>query len=195
MNDFFLNLGFSWTLSKALPYGLMLILGAVVFFTFRRKIKRSWLKWLYSLVLLIPLAIYFAVNPIYEGDFSNESREVKAERSFGLEKKELTVLAIPGCPFCAESIQDLNRIATRTGVDRINFVVFTSDPEMLKPYAKLAESQIEMRIEEEFSSYATMTQGRFPTFVYSDGPSLRIWSNDGFGVRAKDWLENELSNE
>lgn len=195
MNDFFLNLGFSWTLSKALPYGLMLILGAVVFFTFRRKIKRSWLKWLYSLVLLIPLAIYFAVNPIYEGDFSNESREVKAERAFGLEKKELTVLAIPGCPFCAESIQDLNRIATRTGVDRINFVVFTSDPEMLKPYAKLAESQIEMRIEEEFSSYATMTQGRFPTFVYSDGSSLHIWSNDGFGVRAKDWLENELSNE
>ncbi len=195
MNDFFLNLGFSWTLSKALPYGLMLILGAVVFFTFRRKIKRSWLKWLYSLVLFIPLAIYFAVNPIYEGDFSNESREVKAERAFGLEKKELTVLAIPGCPFCAESIQDLNRIATRTGVDRINFVVFTSDPEMLKPYAKLAESQIEMRIEEEFSPYATMTQGRFPTFVYSDGSSLRIWSNDGFGVRAKDWLENELSNE
>ena len=195
MNDFFLNLGLSWTLSKALPYGLMLILGAVLFFAFRRKLKRSWLKWLNSLVLLIPFAAYFAMNPIYEGDFSNESREMKAEMSFGLKKNELTLLAIPGCPFCAESIQDLNKIATRTGVDRINFVVFTSDQEMLKPYAKLAESQIEMSVEEDFSLYATITQGRFPTFVYSDGSSLRIWSNNGFGVRAKDWLENELSNE
>lgn len=195
MNDFFLNLGFSWTLSKALPYGLMLILGAVLFFAFRRKVNRSWLKWVYSLVLFIPFATYFAMNPIYEGDFSNESREMKAEISFGLEKNELTVLAIPGCPFCAESIQGLNKIAARTGADRINFVVFTSDQEMLEPYAKLAESQIQMRIEEDFSLYAAMTQGRFPTFVYSDGSSLRIWSNDGFGVRAKDWLENELSNE
>jgi len=35
-------------------------------------------------------------------------------------------------------------------------------------------------------------KGRFPSFVYVAAKNSKIWSNEGFGVRAKDAIESSL---
>ncbi len=192
MSDFFLNLGFSWTWSKSLPYVLCFVLGVVVFFVFRSKVKPRWGRVPFLLVIPIPFVIYFVVNPIYEGDFSNDYRTIKAEPVFRLTKNELTVLAIPNCPFCAGAIDRLNHIVERTEVERINFIVITDREEDLQNYRRLARKEIDVSAIPNFKLFDQITVGRFPTFVYSDGNRLSVWHNDGFGVRAIDWVENQL---
>ncbi len=193
MNGFFLDLGLSWTVSKALPYVLWLVVGLLIFLFIKKRVKSRMAKVVSGLVIVIPFAVYFMVSPIYEGDFSNDSRTMKAEPSFGLKKNELTVLAIPNCPFCAGSIEQLNKIVERTGVDRINFIVITNQEEALLPYKEIACKEIAVSAVPDFELFDRITKGRFPTFVYSDGSQLSIWRNDGFGVRAKDHVESKLS--
>ena len=42
----FLDLGFSWTASKLIPYILMFILGFVIVYTFHKRIQHKWKKWI-----------------------------------------------------------------------------------------------------------------------------------------------------
>ncbi len=190
MNDFLLNMGFSWTWAKALPYLFFLLMGIVVYLAFRARFKRRVWKISFGVVVLVPIGIYFAFNPIYEGDFSNNFR-VEASNKM-LRSNELTVIAIPNCPFCAESTERLNRIAERTEVERINFIVLTADPEALTYYKGIVNDKIHVTSDSIFDNYAKLTQSHFPTFIYVKGGSARIWSNDGFGAGALDWLEEQL---
>jgi hypothetical protein len=192
MSEFFMNLGFSWTLSKLLPYILFFILGIALFFYFKSKFKTRLKKGLFSIVIILPVAIYFVFSPIYEGDFSNNYRELSNYSEIGFKKNEMTVLAIPNCPFCAESIVRLNKLAERTEADRINFVVITDDQEMLELYREKASKKIIVSNVPDFDRFQNVTLGRFPTFVFVDSPNMHIWSNDGFGARAMDWVENEI---
>lgn len=193
MSDFFMNIGFNWTWGKALPYILFLILGIAIFLFFKSKFKKQLWKIMFSLIIVIPMGVYFIFNPIYEGDFSNNYRESAINSSLNFQAKELTVLAIPNCPYCAQSIDRLNKIVERTGVDRINFVVLTNDVENLSYYKTLASDKIIISNVADIEMYEGVTLGRFPTFIYSGSPKMHIWSNDGFGVRALDWVENKIS--
>ena len=195
MNNFFLNLSFSWTLSKMLAYILFFLLGIALFFYFKSKFKTRLKKGLFSLIIVFPFAIYFIFSPIYEGDFSNNFRKLSNSSSDKFQPEELTVIAIPNCPFCSESIQRLNKLVERTDVDRINFIVITDDPESLDSYKEKASKKIIVTSVPDFDRFAEVTSGRYPTFVYADSPDLYVWSNDGFGVRALDWIENEIEKE
>jgi len=192
MNDFLLSLGFSWTISKALPYVIFLVVGLVLFFLFRKKVKSRLGKVLLSLVIIVPVGVYFAISPIYEGDFSNDYRTVSALDSLDFSSDELTVLAIAHCPYCAGSIEKLNKMIERTEAERINFVVITDQDDVLINYEELACDEISFTTVPSFEKYESISTGRFPTFVYSDGKELSIWHNDGFGVRAIDWVEEQL---
>ena len=190
MSDFLLDLGMSWTWSKALPYVLFLLLGFMLYFGFRSKLKKRAFKLTFILMTILPVTVYFLFNPIYEGDFSNNYREAKLEKD--LRKNELSVIAIPNCPYCAESIDRLNRMVERTNVKRINFIVLTEDKQALKQYEQMASKKIKVSALSDFPKYAQLTNGRFPSFVYVSSPKMRVWSNDGFGVRAIDWVEAEI---
>lgn len=193
MSDFFMNIGFNWTWSKALPYVLFLILGIAIFLKFKSKFKKRLVKIIFGLIIVIPVGVYFVFSPIYEGDFSNSFRELEINSSLNFHSKELTVLAISNCPYCAQSIERLNKIIERTEVERINFVVLTDNLEALDYYRSLASDKIEISNVADFETYEGITLGRYPTFVYSGSAKMQIWSNDGFGVRAIDWVENEIS--
>lgn len=194
MNDFFLDLGFSWAWSKALPYLVSIVFGITVFLMFRSKLKARWAKILLLLVIPLPFALHFAIYPIYEGDFSNNYSTQKASPVFRFNKNELTVIAIPNCPFCAESIERLNKIVERTDVKRINFIVITDQEEALIYYKGLAKKEIIVSAIPDFDLLNIISRGRFPTFVYSDGGEFHVWHNDGFGVRALDWVEQQMED-
>ena len=87
MENFFVNLGLSYTWSKALPYLLMVVIGLLIGIYLFKRSKTKLTKLLSLVVIAVPFGIYFIFNPIYQGDFSNNSRTVNvSELTSELEK-------------------------------------------------------------------------------------------------------------
>lgn len=183
----------SWTLEKALPYILLIILGVILFVVLRKLIDRSrkGLRILATLIMPLPFFVYFVFSPIYEGDFNNNYRSENGVFT-ELNSGRLAVLTIPGCPYCYESIEDLKRIKERTGVDTIDFFVVTTQSENLDWYREEAKGQLNIQMISPESELATLAMGTFPTFLFAEDHNVTVWDNSGFGVRAKDWIEDKI---
>ena len=87
MESFLLNLGLSFTISKLISYLLFVVIGILLAFLFFKKSKNERIgkipKLIISLVLFVaPFLIYFAIHPIYEGDFSNNSYSIDSKVDF-----------------------------------------------------------------------------------------------------------------
>ncbi len=110
--------------------------------------------------------------------------------SFG--ENSLSVLAIPGCPFCFESIKDLKQIRKRNPELTIDFYVYTDDSTKLDWYREEGGDEIAVYLLPTSNKRVpAITNGSFPTFVYRENKTLHVWSNNGFGVRAKDYIESK----
>ena len=96
---FLLDNDFSWTLSKAVPYLAMILLGFLFIYILPKKLRtlNVFLRYGIKLIILvIPFALYFIISPIYSGDFSNNSIELTKDSTVGeLEGRRLVVLSIP----------------------------------------------------------------------------------------------------
>ena len=87
MENFLLSISLSFTVSKLISYLLFVVIGILLAFLFFKKSKNKRIskipKLIIGLVLFVaPFLIYFAIHPIYEGDFSNNS--FKSLRASGL---------------------------------------------------------------------------------------------------------------
>ncbi len=193
MDSLFLNFGLSWTWSKILPYLFFILLGVFIFRFVRRRFEKKIYQILSSLLIPIPFLLYFMIYPIYEGDFSNHWESHKFIQG-SIEPKRLTVIAIPGCPFCYQSIDDLIRMKERTGVETIDFIVLTDDPQYLDWYKEEAGGELNI-ISSSHSYLPELANQQYPAFAYGDGETVKVWSNDSFGVTAKDHLEDILGGE
>lgn len=187
MDALFLELGFSWTLAKVLPYILMLLIGvAIIFFLKKQKL------WIRLFFMPIPFFIYFIFFPIYQGDFSNEMVSMKWSKADPFNENSLSVLAIPGCPFCYESIKDLRQMRKRNSKLTIDFYVYTDDSTKLDWYREEGKGEIAVHILPTSNKRVpSISNGSFPTFVFRENKTLYVWSNNGFGVRAKDYIERK----
>jgi hypothetical protein len=191
LENIFLDFGLSWTMAKALPYSIALLVGIILYLIlFRKKNKR--LKLLFGLpVSLLFFAAYFIFHPIYEGDFSNRSYMPKSGNLVELKKDEFVVVAIPGCMYCLESIEKVNKLKERNPDLKIRFVVLSSDDKDLKYYREIAVPTISVVKAKETKRFLEISKGGFPTFLsVRSGKVLKAWSNDSFGVLAMDEVEN-----
>ncbi len=191
--------GMSWTLSKLLPYLTLLLLGFLMARWFKRWIifKLPYVRRIVFFgVLLLPLIAGFIVNPIYEGDFSQNGMEITdGTKLSDFRNSHLTVIAIPGCPYCMESIEKLKVLKERNPKMKLKFVVCTKTESIAeyKDQAGVAAKVMKANNPETLSAIAG---GTFPTFVLvKDGKPVYKWSNDQFGVRALDRLENEFEEK
>jgi glutaredoxin len=197
IENFFLEIGLNWTLSKALPYLIALLLGAILVF-FILKIIRTKKKWLRISIgiLLFPLffVAYFVLHPIFEGDFSNNGQKIQRTISDKeIKNNQLTVLTIPGCPYCAESMNRMKQLKLRNPKIQIDYVVVHGDSSSIEWYKSMAgDSKIDVRLATENEEMSKLAQGKYPTFVRSEEKLLTCWNNDGFGVRALDEVESVL---
>ena len=191
LENIFLDFGLSWTMSKALPYIVAVLIGILLsVFLFRRKNKK--LKLLFGLPFsFLFFVAYFIFHPIYEGDFSNRSYKPKTENLAELKNDEFVVVAIPGCMYCLESIEKLNKLKDRNPDLKIRFIVLSSDDKDLKYYRKIAIPTISVVKAKETKRFLEISKGGFPTFLsVRSGKILKVWSNDSFGVLALDEVEN-----
>jgi thioredoxin-related protein len=188
-----LNNGFSWTMSKLLPYLTLAIGGIFIAYTFAKgfKIKSKILK--ISIVVLLfvaPFSLGFAFNPIYEGDFSSNGTVVKESKVAIDPKYDLMVITIPGCPYCMESIGRLQLIKKRNPSVHILFSVCTSVKEDLNLYRELIHGDFDLAMAENPKESAGLAGHAFPTFVQlKKGLPTYKWSNDQFGAGAIDEFE------
>ncbi len=195
IENMFLGMGFSWTISKALPYILAVLIGFILIFLFRKKFaKKPLLKWAVRLVLLVlPFGAYFLYSPIYEGDFTNSSVEVERIPSYDeLNGVKLYVISMPQCKYCYGSIDRALRLKERVPEAEIEYVVCSQleDQEYLNWYQEKAGDAINVRFADSTMALNMLAEGRFPTFILADGDKpLKKWSNDNFGVMAMDEVE------
>ena len=192
IEKFFLDFGFSWSASKAIPYVFCILLGIVLVFVYRRfKPKNVWIFRSVAFVLLtLPFSVYFSIYPIYEGDFSNQGTKPTSSIQFPA-NKALTVVVLPNCPYCYQSIALMKKIKKRNPLIPISYWVVSADTlpaksAILKVIPK--EFQIEQR--HDIAKISELVQGSFPCFILSDRKStVKSWNNNQFGVRALDEIE------
>ncbi len=196
MEDLFLNLGMSHTISKTIPYLLSILVGlylARIIFKSQR-VKNKIAKLIVAiLAFIVPFGIYFAFNPIYEGDFSEDGKEIKIRNATTTSVKNgLLVLTIPGCPYCFESISSLKQMKNRNPELNIIFAVTGSkDTLVLKDYRKEVGGVFPVQLLPNSIALSSEIGSKFPAFIMvKNGSAIYSWSNDQFGVRAKDRVEN-----
>jgi hypothetical protein len=188
----FLDLGLSWSLSKALPYLICILLGAfLIYFLKRIKFKQIWLKVVFlSVVFVAPFTLYFSFFPIYEGDFTSQGSTPKSTHIFP-SNRSLTVVVLPNCPYCYQSILLMKKIKERNPHIPINYWVSTQDTlpsntAILKVLPKEFKS-IQRHDTEKISE---LVQGTYPCFVLSEkGKAVKLWNNNQIGVSALDEME------
>lgn len=193
-----LNSGFSWTLSKSLPYLLLVVLGvllAYLFSKFKLTIKKGVSVLILIILMVLPFGVGFALNPIYEGDFSLTGKEMHDSKSLkNFKNADLVVIAIPGCPYCLASIDKLRLIKKRNPSMKIHFVVSTPNKGDLKNYIDAAKGEISVQQTTEIELSSKLANSTYPTFIQvKNNKGIYKWSNDQFGVRAVDKLESELN--
>ena len=199
----FINSDFSWTGSKVAPYLLLIILGVLIARWFTKfliyKLVSNRLKFakpfIFFAIMVIPFMIGFAMNPIYEGDFSKQGTEIlKTEKLSDFKNVDLAVITIPGCPHCYHSISKLKQLKSRNPKLRIKFIVCTSNSEELKDYLAEGGTEILVSKTKNIEILQNLAEGKFPTFVMiKENKAVYRWSNDQFGCMAMDQLENELN--
>lgn len=198
--EFFLSsLGFSWTVSKLLPYAIFIGLGSIAGFIFLKKfnIKKK-AKWVMSLVIFVlPFAIYFLFSPIYQGDFSNKSFRISAPNSFP-KAKQLTVYVLSNCPYCTQATTMLKNMLFHNKRIRLEIKVIGNHINDKIKYQGLIDhlgdislyKKGDTLVREPINAMLKLTNGEFPTFVLSEsGQALKAWHNDSFSVRAMDEVD------
>jgi hypothetical protein len=188
---FFLNFGFSWTISKILPYVLFLIIGGLISFYLFKRTSRKKKLFIATPLSILPFIVFFILFPIYEGDFSNSPYSPDTKFIKELSGADLVVIAIPGCPFCLESARKINLLKSRNPEIEIRFVVCTTRDEDLLVYRKAFHKSISVEKTIENDLFLEVARNGFPTFVsLQHGEIKKAWSNDAFGVRAIDEVES-----
>ncbi len=191
-----LNNGFSWTMSKLFPYLALAIGGILLAYSFAKgfKIRAKIVKVIVVIILIAaPFGVGFMLHPIFDGDFSSEGTEVAASTVKVDEKYDLVIVTIPGCPYCLASIEQLKMIKERHPEAKLLFSVCSSNKKDLEVYKLLIAGKFDIELAEDIEASVKLAEGHFPTFVQvKKGIPVYKWSNDQFGVGAKDKFEGEV---
>jgi len=159
-------------------------------------IKNKLLKILTQLIVIVlPFLVGFAVNPIFQGDFSKQGvTNFEKANSNDVKNTNLVVLTIPGCPFCHESTIYSNLMQKRNPNLKIRYIVCAKDSNQIEPYRNKLDKKIEVVLAENPNMSAKSAGGSFPAFLLiQNNKAVLKWSNDQFGVRAKDLVESETN--
>lgn len=189
---FFLNLGLTWSLAKATSYVLCIFLGICLFYFLRKiKLKKKWAKFIFlSLVSVIPFTLYFSFFPIYEGDFTNQGTQPKSAIQFPA-NKSLTVVVLPNCPYCYQSILLMKKIKERNPRITINYWVSTQDTLSSKTaILKVLPNEFKVTQRHDTDKISELVQGTYPCFILSEkGKAVKLWTNNQVGASALDEME------
>lgn len=190
--------GFSWTLSKVIPFVLSIMIGlffSIIFFRRIELLKKF--KFIFSfLIFLLPVSLYFAYAPIYSGDFSNDFYRPQLKNEFPSAKK-LSIYVLPTCPYCIQATSTLVAMMQKNEHINLQINVLCSNAKEADKYLNLMKGFGLVKVRIDHSSYLVrhkdllkLTEGQFPTYILSENKMVvKAWHNDTFGVSAMDEID------
>lgn len=195
LEELLLNTGFSWQLSKLLPFVIILLLGLSLGFLLFKRLKSRLMKPLLALFIGIALSgAYFAFYPIYVSDLNNEFRLENYVPNNQYNQAFIEVIVLPDCPHCLNSTDLIRKLISRNKDLRILYKIVTNDT-----YGGSIEEKLKMEgMKYSYSAYDAnikiLAKGSFPSFVFHEKGSknVQIWNNNTFGSKALDDIESKL---
>ena len=187
---FFLDLGLSWTLSKFLPYVLTCLVGLVLLQVTLKLRLNFWLRIpIGILLLLLPFSSYFFFYPIYQPDLFNTAYKPKILPPQKPRQTTLAVVVLPGCPYCMQTTDVMNRLAAQNKHLQICYFLVSEDPISEQLFRKKLDKSIAIQYAKDETRWMLAAEGVFPSYLLFDKKQLkRAWHNTTFGVRALDEL-------
>lgn len=179
---------FYYTILKITPYFLTIVGGLFLTYLFSKISGR--IRFIRFFISSIPFGIYFILNPIYEGDFSNNYREITLKKGLVSSKEDqLLVITIPGCPFCLASIETMKKLKKSVPSLKVKYIICSTDSSSTILYKREINGVFPISNTIKSKEWAKICQGKFPSYVLVTKNGTRIWSNDNFGSLAKDEVE------
>jgi thiol-disulfide isomerase/thioredoxin len=114
-----------------------------------------------TLVCLLPFGTYFAVYPIYQGDFVNGHFQPKQLDKFP-SKLTLTIVVLPSCPYCHETIELMNNLKERYPKLQIRYVVVAESKQTMQAFRSKLNPKIDVQLSNNPKNWIIMAQGGFP---------------------------------
>lgn len=189
------SMGFSWTLSAIIPYILQFIAGLLIALQFSQLLRaksRLIQRLVGVLALLATCGIAFAINPIYEGDFANTKSDVVVNvNGETIVKEGLTMVALPGCPYCYGRIGTLNFLKDRNPDLNIEVMLVKEDSLTIANYTKRLLPSIKITATEHGLAVSQVIKGSYPAFLFRTKEGVvKYWKQQDFGTGAQDWIED-----
>ncbi|MEN9968717.1 MAG: hypothetical protein RIR94_897 [Bacteroidota bacterium] len=189
---FLLEIGFNWTLSKFIPYLCAIVLGFILLKLSFKLSLRFWVKIPIGIcLLLLPFSSYFFFYPIYLPDLFNTTYKPKVLPQQKPKQTTLAVVVLPGCPYCIQTTEVMNRLAEQNKQLKINYYLVSEDPISAQLFRKKLNKRIAVRYTQDAALWMLAAEGVFPSYLLFDNKQLkRAWHNTTFGVRALDELRS-----
>jgi len=182
------NLGLSFTLCKFIPYLLTILIGIVCAKLLSKHISASKIirNIFITLITILPFGIYFAINPIFQGDFSNEGVLIKKKLELP-KNNDLLIIALADCPYCIQSQETVKLIHQKNTKIKAEYLIVNGTKQDSIRYARMLNGFASCRTIKNSIPLLQSIQGSFPSFILvRKGKLNKVWSNNTFGVRAWD---------
>jgi hypothetical protein len=195
--------GWGWTFSTLTHW--IVITGLSIVIAVQLPVKKNWKTTM--LRICIPFlfgGIYFARNPIYQGDYAKKGTEMNlADNSL---VKEITAInpdfdgivciAAVWCPFCKEATRQRLKIMKNRKPD-LDVAVYLADKDSTAIDYFIQETgadNLQYFQVQDSSGMVALSHGAYPTFVYIKNKKvIHKWRNDQMGYPTLDWIENKLN--
>ena len=180
--------GVSFTVSKFLPYLLTILIGVICAKLLSKHLSASKIiRNIFTvLIAILPFGIYFAIHPIYQGDFSNEGVLIKKKLVLPKDK-DLLIVALADCPYCIQSQETIKIIHQKNKKIKAEYLIVNGTKQDSIRYARRLLGFASCRTIKNSVPLLQTIQGSFPSFILvRKGKLNKVWSNNTFGVRAWD---------
>lgn len=186
--------GVSFTVSKFLPYLLTILIGIICAKLLSKHLSASKIiRNIFTvLIAILPFGIYFAIHPIYQGDFSNEG--VLIEKKLVLPKdKDLLIVALADCPYCIQSQETIKLIHQKNKKIKAEYLIVNGTKQDSIRYARRLLGFASCRTIKNSVPLLQTIQGSFPSFILVQNETFKkVWNNNTFSVRAWDEVVSSI---
>jgi hypothetical protein len=198
-----LSIGLSWTFAYVLPWIIVVLTSFAAAYGVYTSFKNRSKIWLPIVLFAVNPATHFVFNPVYEGDFKKNGREVNLKENLILSDvlrhkadfEGLVCVASPSCPYCIEAVKmKIRHLYQRGKIDILVFLGFGNDDIVKQFRVDTDAHELPIIINSNPALGIDIEESVIPVFIYiREQKIIHIWRNDQLGFPALDWIENRLA--
>lgn len=194
--------GFSWVFAYLLQWIIILLVSFLLARSLFKNLNSHFRIWLPILAFLILPGAFFAVNPVYQGDFNKRGLEKDISENQILtdvfnaypDFTGFVCVASPSCPYCVEAVRTKIKFIHKR--EKIQTLVYlgAGDESIANQFKDLADApDVNVVLNSNPESGIQLGESVIPVFIFiRDGKIVHLWRNEQLGYPALDWIESGL---